>query len=415
MNILLINHYAGSTRHGMEYRPFYLAREWFRLGHQVTVAAASYSHVRSRQPDMVGAETREMIDGVDYRWLKTPTYSGNGSGRVANIATFLTRVSRRAAAWAAEIKPEVVIASSTYPLDIWVARKIARRCGAKLVYEVHDLWPLSPVEIGGMSRRHPFIQLCQKAENDAYRDADAVISMLPKVEGHMVRHGLDRRKLHIVPNGVVLDEWERAQPLVAGPLRDTLQAARDAGKTVVGYTGSHGKPNALDRLLDAARLMADEAFVFVLVGTGLEKARLEQRVASEGLTNVKMFPPVSKSQVPSLLRAVDMAYIGWERHPLYRFGIAPNKLLDYMMASRPVLHAVEAGNDPVAEAGCGLTVPPDSPEAIAEGLRRLAACSDAERERMGARGHRHVMARHTYPLLAQRFLEAVRPGASVAL
>ena len=52
MNILLINHYAGSPRHGMEYRPYYLAREWVRAGHTVQIVAAAYSHVRSQQPEL---------------------------------------------------------------------------------------------------------------------------------------------------------------------------------------------------------------------------------------------------------------------------------------------------------------------------------------------------------------------------
>ena len=51
MNILYINHYAGSPQHGMEYRPYYLAREWLQSGHAVHMLAADYSHVRAQQPD----------------------------------------------------------------------------------------------------------------------------------------------------------------------------------------------------------------------------------------------------------------------------------------------------------------------------------------------------------------------------
>ena len=72
----------------------------------------------------------------------------------------------------AEFRPDAVIASSTYPMDIWVARRIAKKADAKLVYEVHDLWPLSPIELSGMSPRHPFALLCQAAEDAAYRDAN---------------------------------------------------------------------------------------------------------------------------------------------------------------------------------------------------------------------------------------------------
>jgi glycosyltransferase involved in cell wall biosynthesis len=408
MRILYLNHYAGSPQYGMEYRPYYLAREWVRNGHQVQMIAASYSHVRTRQPEVDGAARDETIDGIDYRWLPTPPYAGNGIGRVRNIAAFLGWLWRESPRWADAWRPDAVIASSTYPMDIWVARRIARRARAKLVYEVHDLWPASPIELSGMSPRHPFIMLCQKAENDAYRDADVVVSMLPKVAAHMAEHGLDLRKLHIVPNGISLDEWDGLDDGELDPaIAAHLQALRSAGRTVVGYAGSHGLPNALDTLLDAVALLRESNLSFVLVGGGHEKERLATRVRDERLTNVAMFAPIPKAQIPSLLAAFDIAYIGWQRVPIYRFGIAPNKLMDYMMARRAVLHSVEAGNDPVAEAGCGLTVSPESPRAVADGLMRLAACSPAERAAMGERGREFVRANHTYPVLARRFLEAL--------
>jgi glycosyltransferase involved in cell wall biosynthesis len=112
--------------------------------------------------------------------------------------------------------------------------------------------------------------------------------------------------------------------------------------------------------------------------------------------------------VRSFLAGIDIAYIGWQRVPLYRFGIAPNKLMDYMMAGCAVLHSVEAGNDPVAESGCGLTVAPEDPQAVAAGLRQLAALSPAARRAMGERGRAHVLAEHTYPVLAARFLQAMQ-------
>src|SRR5205823_12053650 len=95
MNILLINHYAGSVRHGMEYRPYYLAREWVRSGHRVTIVASSTSHLRNQAPVLDG-RTRldETIDGIDYVWLATPSYRGNGAARVRNMAAFVLRLWR---------------------------------------------------------------------------------------------------------------------------------------------------------------------------------------------------------------------------------------------------------------------------------------------------------------------------------
>lgn len=408
MNILYLDHYAGSAKHGMEYRPYYLSREWVRSGHSVRLVAASFSHVRAKQPTVHGGEiTRpatEWIDGIEYKWYPTPSYQGNGLRRVLNIWAFLRQVWLDARCLVAECNPAVVIASSTYPLDIWVARRLARMAGAKLVFEVHDLWPLSPIELGGMSPNHPFVRLCQWAEDTAYRDADVVVSILPKVHEHMAAHGLDLRKLHIIPNGISPDDWSADPQPITGDLANHVEAMHARGNFLVGYAGSHGPPNALDYLLDAAAFLKDHPIRFVLVGDGHEKGRLLQRVKHEGLTNVRMFPPIPKAQIPSLLHALDVAYIGWKKQSLYRFGISPNKLMDYMMAGCVVLHSISAGNDPVFEAGCGLTVPPESPGAIAEGLLKLAGMTAAEREQMGKRGRAFIQEHHLVPVLAEKFM-----------
>jgi glycosyltransferase involved in cell wall biosynthesis len=403
MNIVVINHYAGCPALGMEFRPYYLAREWVRAGHAVTMLAADFSHVRATQP----RPGDQIIDGIAYRWYRTPAYLGNGVGRVKNIAAFLAAVWRDTPRLLAQARPDVVIASSTYPMDIWVARRLAHRAGAVMVHEVHDLWPLSPIELSGLSRRHPFIVLCQAAEDAACRDADVVVSMLPKVHGHLASRGLDLKRLHIVPNGITPDEWT-GEP---APLRDdvaaALAAARAGGGTVVGYAGSMGLPNALDVLLDAAARLRGEPLAVVMVGSGHERDRLAARIKAEAMANVTLLAPIPKAQVRAFLTAIDIAYIGWQRVPIYRFGIAPNKLMDYMMAGCAVLHSVDAGNDPVADSGCGLTVAPEDPAAVADGLRRLAALPAAERRAMGERGRAFVLAHHTYPVLAQRFLDAM--------
>ena len=407
VNILLINHYAGSPQHGMEYRPYYLAREWCRLGHRVRIVASARSHIRAQCPDLRGqSRLDETIDGIEYTWFDTPPYSGNGAGRVRNIFAFVLRLYRESAALAQGFRPHVVIASSTYPIDIWPAHRIARLAGARLLFELHDLWPLSPMELGGYSQWHPFIMLLQAAENYACRHPHAVVSILPKVRAHLEAHGMAPEKLHIVPNGADPAEWLREAPPLPPATAGALAALRLRGQFVVGYAGTHGVANALDTFLGAASLMRGEPVAFVLAGGGPDKERLQRRARDEGLHNVCFLDPVAKEQVPALLQCFDLAYIGWKRQPLYRFGIAPNKLIDYMMAARPVLHAVEAGNDPVAEAGCGLTVGPEDAPAVVQGIRAMLAMGPGRREALGQRGKEFVLENLTYRVLGQRFLKA---------
>ncbi len=406
MTILLINHYAGSPAHGMEHRPFYMAREWVRRGHDVTILAATRSHLRTQNPEA----GEQVIEGIRYRFFDTPSYQGNGLGRIRNMLAFVGAVWKEAGRLAVELKPDAVIASSTYPLDIYPARRIARAAkahGAKarLIYEVHDLWPLSPMELGNIPAWHPFIVGMQKAENDAYRSADRVVSMLPRAEAHMRAHGMAPEKFAYLPNGIDVPEWEAATDALPEAHREVLARLRAQGRFIVGYAGSHGLSNALHHLIDAARLLEGLPVTLVLVGQGPSKDALQSSAA--GMDNVVFLPPLPKGGVPALLEAMDALFLGWNRVPLYRFGISPNKLMDYMMAAKPVVHSVEAGNDPVAESACGVSVPPEDPEAIAQAIRTLMTTDPAERAAMGARGRAFVRAHHDYRILAERFLEVM--------
>lgn len=415
MNILYINHYAGSPKLGMEYRPYYLSKEWVKLGHKVRILASTISHVRSHEP-MINQKpileiTLENIDGIDYMWIPGLAYKGNGVGRVKNIFSFLYSIWKNTEKITSDFKPDVVIASSTYPMDIWVARHLAKKFKAKLVFELHDLWPLSPMELGGMSKWHPFIMLCQKAENDVYKYSDKVISILPKVHEHVKSFGFNLDKLQIIPNGIALEEWSLLQNTnIKDEILDSIKEAKKLGKTVVGYAGSVGLPNALNILVDAAKLLLmakDQTFHFIIIGGGNEFETLNNRIQIEKISNINMYSSIPKSQIPYFLSLIDIAYIGTKKSSLYRFGISPNKLMDYMMSGCVVLQSIESGNDPVAEAQCGLTVQAESSTAVIEGLRSLSALSNIEKIQMKENGKRYVTSQLTYPVLAKKFLDFI--------
>lgn len=408
MRILYINHYAGSPQHGMEFRPYYLAREWVQAGHEVHMLAADYSHLRQHNPQLSSNYADQDIDGIRYTWCRTPRYEGNGLKRVINIFRFLGRVMGLSGRYLKQWRPDVVIASSTYPLDTVPAAFIAGKTGAKLVYEVHDLWPLTPVEVGGMSPKHPFIRLLQWAEDFGYRKADTVVSMLPCAKDYMLAHGMAPEKYVVIPNGVDVAEWQGASEPLPAEHRMRLAELKADKRFIVGYAGGHGLANALDFLLQAAsQLPADAGLHIVLVGDGPDKAELVSQAQALGLSNVTFLPSIPKRAVPAFLAECDALYIGWRKLPIYRFGINPNKLFDYMMAGKPVVHSVAAGNDMVAEAGAGISVGAEDPAAIADALRRMAALTPNERGRMGAAGKAYVLAKHDYAVLAKRFLQSM--------
>lgn len=405
MKILLINHYAGSNIHGMEYRPYYLAKEWVKNGHEVTIIGASYSHIRTIQPEFEKGWKEEHLDGIRYLWVKTPTYEGNGIKRTINMMVFVKEVYLKAANLAETYQPDTVIASSTYPLDIYPARKIAKKAHAKLIFEVHDLWPLSPMELGNMSAKHPFIMVMQKGENDAYASVDTVVSFLPKAEQHMLEHGLKPGKFRYLPNGIDVEQWESSTEKIPEEHDKMIQQLKKDGKFLVGYAGTHGIANALEYVIEAAELVKDDPIAFVMVGKGPERENLIKMAKEKDLTNIHFLPVINKKAIPDFLSKMDALYIGWRRSPLYRFGVSPNKLLDYLMAGKPIIHGIEAGNDLVAEAGAGITIEPENPKKIAKAAKEMRDYSQEALRDMGMNGKQFVINTHDYRILAQKFIQ----------
>lgn len=393
-------------QHGMEFRPYYLAREWRADGHQVKIVASSFSHLRQQQPQVAQDFQEEIIEGIQYQWVQTPIYSGNGIGRVINIFAFVFKLMFFGRKVTQDFAPDVVVASSTYPLDVIPAFLIAKKFNAKLVHEVHDLWPLTLIELGGVSKFNPLVMLFQWAENFSYRNVNRVVSMLQNADRYMFEHGLSPDRFVYVPNGVVKGDWDSPEELKS-EIEAKIKELRNNGYFVFGYAGAHGPANAMSYLIEAAGKVKDQKIAFVLVGQGDEKLKLQSRCKQLGLTNVFFFDSISKKQIPTFLSFVDAVYIGWSKKPIYRFGINPNKLLDYMMAARPIVHSVTAGNDWVQEAGAGFSIPAENVDAISDSLLMMSQTSQQERDEMGSRGKKFVQDNHLYSDLSHRFLKGI--------
>ena len=395
--IWMMNQYAGSPWHGMEYRHYHLARALAERGHRVVVVSGSHSHLFTRPPRVSRPFTRQVIDGVTYCWVAVPRYGPAISlGRVLNMAAFAAALE--ALPTSRLPRPDAILVSSPSLFPVPIAARWARRFGARLVFEVRDIWPLTLQELGGLSSRHPLIAAMQRLEDYGYRTADSVVSVLPGAGPHMVERGMDPAKFHYLPNGIDLDGARRSG--------DAPAAIRDAvgpGAFTVGFVGTLGRANVLETLIDAARLVDPEEVRVVVVGHGPERSQLMERAA--GARNVAFVGPIPKGDVPAALQLFDACYVGFRRSPLYRFGVSPNKLYDYMAAGRPVLFAADAANQPVQEADCGLTVAPEDPAALAGAISSLATASEAERARLGANARAYVERHHDYHRLADELAE----------
>lgn len=402
MNILYIEHYAGSPDMGMEFRPYYLAKEWVKMGHKVIIIAGDYSHLRIKNPKVDKDFESQFIDGIEYLWVKTGTYEGNGVSRALTMFRFVHRIRSKAGYLAKQYKPDVVITSSTYPLDTFAGQKIRKKSGAKLIHEVHDMWPITLIELGGMKRYNPFVQLMQIGENSFCKNSDAIVSLLCNAKDYFIEHGMRPEKFHVVMNGIVADEWSNPVDLPEDH-KDTINRLHDEGKFIICFFGSVTRSYAVDYLIDAVKKLNDDRVSVLVVGDGNQKNSLMEK--AKGLDSVVFVPKIKKSMIPSLLESIDCCYVGALRNDMFRFGICMNKLFDSMMSGKPILYAVDAPNNFIKDYSCGISVEAENADALADGIKQLLSLSPEERFQMGKNGRDAVLNYFTYEKLAAQFAE----------
>lgn len=400
--IWIINQYGSTPATGMGGRHYYLAEELAILGYDVYLIASASNHLLHTKPIFTENFKIEKISGFNFVWVKMPDYSqAHSKRRALGWLLFPWRIQKLVKI--ISTKPDVILCSSPSLMSFLGAQRLAKKLKSKLVFEVRDIWPLSLIEIGGFSPKHPLIRFMKWLEKKAYRDSDVVLSNLKNAVEHMAKHGLDRRKFSWIPNGFSIREVSKKEPL--SPL---AAAALPKGKFIVGYTGTLGVANTLNTLLTAAELLKSyENIAFVLVGTGKEKAALQTLAIEKQLTNVTFIDPIPKIQIQAMLNRFDACYIGWLNDSLYRFGIGANKIPEYMYSGKPIVHSYSGACDPIEEFKAGLCIEAQAPRALADAILQLYNMPQEQRQLLGENGKQAALEHYEYGILAKRLADVL--------
>lgn len=406
MKIVFIAHFAGSPEHGMVFGHYYLAREWVKMGHSVTIIAASYAHPRSHQPTVTDNISEEFIAGIQYIWVKTPPYSADSkAGRIRNINAFILRIIFSHLPLS---DVDTVICSSHYPLAFIPAQMIARRYAAQLVFEVRDLWPLTLIELGNASPKHPFIRLLQWSEDYAYKHADAIVSVLSSAYPYMEKHGMSPEKFVFIPNGINIEQNMELGNLPYR-LMHCLSQLRHEQKFIVGYAGHLNNGNDLDSLLLAMHRHNNRNTTLVVVGDGPRRQVLEEKVKQLDLAGSVLFMgELAKNQVNDFLTRTNALYVGYHKKAFYQLGVSPTKLNDYMLAAKPIIYAIDDPDNPVKESSSGVVCRAENIDDISNALDYLSSLTEEQRQTMGRQGYQWVLTNRNYKILAKRFIERVQ-------
>jgi glycosyltransferase involved in cell wall biosynthesis len=170
----------------------------------------------------------------------------------------------------------------------------------------------------------------------------------------------------------------------------------------VAHVGSIGISNALETLLQCAQRLSDDTRLhFLIVGAGDLANSYAHRFGS--LRNLTVMPRVDSAAVPAILEKCDIAYFATHPSKVWAFGQSLNKLIDYMLAGKPVVGSYSGFPSMIDEARCGEFVPAGDPIALAESLQRLASLGSDHRDAMGARGREWLLKHRRYKDLATTY------------
>jgi glycosyltransferase involved in cell wall biosynthesis len=317
-------------------------------------------------------------------------------------------------ATAAGAAPELIIVSSPHP---WVWRPLVRQVGRriKMIFEERDIWPLSLVDLAGQPPWSPLVLWLGFIVRRIYREADAVISLLPDAEPFLQRQGLPPGRFVWIPNGVDPAVFGLAAGIKAPPRHvDALAAARRDGRLAVIYAGSMGPPNWLESILALAEVEArgNRPYHFFLMGDGVSRKKLEAGAA--GLDFITFLPPVRREEAWAVTKEADLGYQSSPDVPIIQYGLSLNKIFDYFMLGKPVLSVVRPGRHPVGLAGAGFEVSPGDPAALDRVLREAASMPRSQLASLGDRGRRYALEHHNWQTLGRQYArvcEMVAAGA----
>ncbi len=396
MKIIYLHQYFKTYDEGGSSRSYYLARALVQAGHEVEMITA-HNAKRYR---------KAVIDGITVHYL--PVFYDNRFGFWQRIFAFITFVFR-AYRLAARIPGATVCYATSTPLTVGaIALALKWWKHIPFYFEVRDLWPLAPVQMGAI-RNRLLQKLLFALERKIYRKAEKVVALSPGMVPYIADR-VERSKIYVISNMADCNFFRPEQ-------KNALLADQYgvSSKFVISYCGAIGQVNRLDYLLNAAGYFQAKGVTgvhFLIAGKGKELDRLQKLVQKHKLMNVTFLGYLTKYKVRELLSITDAIYVSFDRKPVLQTG-SPNKFFDGLAAGKLCIVNTKGWIKDMIEAeGCGFYADPLQPHQFLDKVifyaRNRGALQQAQvRARQLAENH------YSRELLTRRFIRMFTSEPSV--
>jgi len=311
---------------------------------------------------------RELIDGV--RVTRLPLYPSHGQSGVRRILNYVSFAAACLFYGLFFSKRADVIYAYHPPLTVGIAASIIRFFRrTPVVYDIQDMWP-DTLRATGMFSNEKALKVVSTVCDWVYKHVDQLVVLSPGFKRILIERGVPQEKIEVIYN------W-CAEEQITAKYAESPTGFPDDSKFRILFAGNMGKAQALDSVLEAAKIFQaqDKALIFVFLGGGVEVQRLTQRAADEGLHNVMFLPPVSMAQVGNYLSSADALLVHLKKDPLFTITI-PSKTQAYMAVGKPLLMAVDGdAADLVRSSNCGHVAESESAESLVAAVQALLDAS----------------------------------------
>lgn len=393
-NIWILCHYAQQPPFNTMLRYHNWGKELINRGYKVTIVSASTVHNTDIDVTEEIGRDKDVCCGIDYLYLKTPRYSGNGIRRMKNMFQFGVGLRRLKCLE----KPDVIIVCEAY-LFLFAKHYFK---DIPVITDIVDLWPTSIVEYSGISERNPFIQALYWVEKKAYIRTDALVFSMEGgkdyVDEQPYKNKIESSKIFHINMGIDLNETDKNKSSISYKLPWNMT------KKNIVYIGSIRKANNVRQICDAAielkrRRINDVEFQ--IYGNGDELEQLVAYVKEKHIDNVHFYGRIEKDNIPVILEQSTANILTYKQVHLMKYGGSQSKLFDYLASGKPIICNAKFGYNLIERYKCGMITKNQTAEEFANTVEKLCALSEKELMAMGRRA-RQVAETYDQPFLVDK-------------
>ena len=408
--VWVMSHDATNTFFNHDGRHYEFAKNLIKKGYKVKLFCANTIHNTDKYISVdSGIYKTDRLDGIEYVFVKTSLYSGNGIERIKNMLLFCKNLYRISVDFVKRKgdRPDVIIASSVHPFTCLIGIKIAGKFGIPCISEIRDLWPETLVAMNKIKKNSMVSGVLYSLERIIYKKSNAIIFTMPGGKQYIKDkkwNNIDLNKVFNINNGVDIEKFDKNA--VKYPCNDKDLNNEKLFKII--YTGSIREVNNLNLLVDVANKMKDLTNIkFLIWGAGTSVEEIKQKISIMQLQNIEYKGYVEKSKVPGILKKADVNIRHNKKTDILRYGTSNNKEFEYMAAGKPILSTVGASYSLIENAGCGIELENGTVEEIKNACINLSLLSDEERKKMGENA-REMSENYTFEALTNKLINVIK-------